>query len=128
LAVYDGDFTVSDDVFITVNPDPNVSVEITTAETPSTYNYLGYSSSYLAQGQSFKAAGSSLVRLKVALAKAGSPASDIKVSIVRPGSDLGSATILRSVVTSTSYTSPTWCTVEFPNGVPLTQVTSTGWS
>ena len=53
------------------------------------------------------------------------------------GPDLGSATILRSAVTSTSYTSPTWCTVEFPNSVPLTQgniywvvvsVTSTSYS
>jgi hypothetical protein len=123
FAVYDGDFTVSDDVSITVNPDPNVSVEITTAETPSTYTYLGYSSSYLAQGESFKAAAPNLVRVTVALAKAGNAAGDIKVSIrsTPKGSDLASATILRSAVTSTSYTSPTWCTAEFPNGVLLTQ-------
>ena len=139
LAVYDGEFVVSDDVSITVNPDPNVSVEITTAETPSTYTYLGYSSSYLAQGQSFKAAGPNLVRVTVALAKAGNPAGDIKVSIrsTPKGTDLASATIPRSAVTSTNYASPTWCTVQFSNGVPLTQgntywvvlsVTSTSYS
>ena len=128
LAVYDGEFIVSDEVSITVNPDPTVSVEITTAETASTYTYLGYSSTYLAQGQSFKAAGSNLARVTVALAKAGNPASDIKVSIrsTPKGTDLGSATIPRSAVTSTNYTSPTWCTAQFSNGVPLTQG-STYW-
>jgi len=52
--------------------------EVVTATTAAAYNYLGYSSTYLTQGQSFKAARSSLARVTVALAKAGNPAGDIQ--------------------------------------------------
>jgi hypothetical protein len=123
LTAYDGAYTVFDDVSITVNPDPNAPVEITIAEVASTYTRLGYGSGYLAQGQSFKAATSSLVRLTVALAKRGNPYDDIKVSIrsTPKGTDLGSATIPRAAIISTSYSNPTWYTVEFPTGVSLTQ-------
>jgi hypothetical protein len=66
---------------ITLSVSQEGITEVVTATTASTYTYLGYSSSYLAEGQSFKAAGPSLVRVTVALAKAGNPAGDIKVSI-----------------------------------------------
>ncbi|MCX5833446.1 MAG: PKD domain-containing protein [Deltaproteobacteria bacterium] len=128
LTASDGWATVSDDVSISVNPDPNAPVEITTAESATTYSYLGKDSSFRAQGQSFKAPGPYLVRLTAAFARSGNPYSDITVSIrtIPKGSDLATATIPRAAITSTSYTSPTWYTVEFPGGVPTT-TGSTYW-
>ncbi|MDD1721761.1 MAG: PKD domain-containing protein, partial [Euryarchaeota archaeon] len=122
LTASDGWATVSDDVSITVNPDPNAPVEVTTTESATTYSYLGKDSSFRAQGQSFKAPGPYLVRLTAAFARSGNPYSDITVSIrtTPKGADLATATIPRAAITSTNYGSPTWYTVEFPGGVPTT--------
>ena len=98
------------------------AVEIVTTTTANTRTYLGYSSSYAQQAQSFKAVGDRISRVTVALAKYGSPTGDITVSIrsSMSGSNLASTTLSRQAVTSTNYLSPTWVDVTFPGGVAVT--------
>ncbi|MDD1654529.1 MAG: PKD domain-containing protein, partial [Methanomicrobiales archaeon] len=100
------------DQYITVNPAPETLVM--TTSTASTYTYLGYTSTYLKQAQSFRAADTGVSRIAVALARRGTPAMDILLSVrsTLKGADLASTTIAASQVTSTDYRTPTW--VEVP--------------
>jgi hypothetical protein len=122
LTASDSDLSASDDVSIVVNPDPTAGIEVTTTEKPTTYSYLGRSSSFLKQGQSFRTAGPVLSYVTVALARNGNPTENVRVSIrTNPkGSDLASGTVPASAIVSKDYLNPTWYTVSFPGGVSVT--------
>ncbi|MDD1660801.1 MAG: hypothetical protein LUQ62_06315, partial [Methanomicrobiales archaeon] len=98
----------------TPTPTPIPEQLVMTTGTATTYTYLGYTSTYLQQAQSFKVADTGISRVAVALAKRGSPILDITLSVrtTVKGPDLSRATIVPSRVTSTDYKKPTW--VEVP--------------
>ena len=97
----------------TITSAPSSGGLVVTTETPTTYTFLAYSSTYLKQGQSVKAAGTGISQVAVALAKKGTTPRDITLSVrsTIKGADLATATITPSMVTSTDYANPTWVTV-----------------
>lgn len=104
-----------------IPPSPPVPTQIVTlGVTPSTSYRLG-DGRIMSLTQSFKAAGSSLTQVKVALARQKNPAFPITLSIRSSFSsgDLYTTTIQPSQVISTSMSSPTWITM--PVNVSLMQ-------
>jgi alpha-D-ribose 1-methylphosphonate 5-triphosphate synthase subunit PhnH len=97
----------------TITSAPSSGGLVVTTETPTTYTFLAYSSTYLKQGQSVKAAGTGISQVAVALAKKGTTPRDITLSVrtTLKGADLATATITPSMVPSTDYANPTWVTV-----------------
>jgi len=89
---------------------------VTTTETTTTSTYLGYSSTYVKQAQSMKAAGTGISRVAFGLARKGTPTLNLTVRVrsTLNGPDLATATITPAMVTSTSSSSPSW--VEVPIG------------
>jgi len=112
-------------------PEPGL---VTTTETATTSTYLGYSSSYVRQAQSVKAAGTGIDRVAIALARKGNPTLPITVRLrsTLKGTDLATATITPAMVSSTSSTSPGWVEVSVGRqgiltaGSPLYVVLDTG--
>jgi beta propeller repeat protein len=108
------------DDYITVNPAPTPppapETLVVTSSTSTTSTYLGYSSSYVKQAQSMKAADSGISRVAFALARKGTPALNLTVRVrtTLNGPDLATATITPSMVTSMDSSSPSW--VEVPIG------------
>ncbi|MDD1656887.1 MAG: heparinase II/III family protein [Methanomicrobiales archaeon] len=101
----------------TPTPEPTPPPEpglVTTTETATTSSYLGYSSSYIKQAQTIKAAGTGIDRIAIGLARKGTPSLSITVRLrtTLKGPDLATATITPAMVTSTSSASPSW--VEVP--------------
>ncbi len=122
LSANDGILHESDDITVEVNPDPSVVVELIIADIPTMTAYLGRSSTYLQQAQSFKAIGPLVSRVTVALTKYGSPTQDVTISLrtqVKTG-DLASVRVPAGAITSTDYRNPTWIEVKFPEPMRVT--------
>jgi len=97
----------------TPTPGPGSGTLVETTESSTSSTYLGYSAIYYQQAQSLKAAGSGVSQVSVALARKGTPTRNIRVSIRSAigGTELATATITPSLVTSPDPTKPTWVTV-----------------
>ena len=95
-------------------PTPVPDQPVTTTEVSTTSTYLGYSSSYVKQAQSLRAAGTGISRIAIGLARKGTPTRDITVRMrtTLNGPDLATATITPAMVTSTSSADPS--SVEVP--------------
>jgi PKD repeat protein len=108
------------DDYLTVNaappPTPVPETLVVTTSTTTTSTYLGYSSTYVKQAQSMKAAGTGLSRVAFGLARKGTPTLSLTVRVrsTLNGPDLATATITPAMVTSTDASSPSW--VEVPIG------------
>ncbi|MDD1653186.1 MAG: lectin like domain-containing protein [Methanomicrobiales archaeon] len=100
---------------ITISPAATGGLLVTT-ETATTSTYVGYSKTYLQQGQSVKATGTGISQVAVALAKKGSPSQSLTLHVrtVLSGPDLATAYITPDMVTSTNYRDPSWATIAVP--------------
>jgi C1A family cysteine protease len=112
-----GGGTSSSQAFSITSAPPTGGLVVTT-ETATTYTYLGYSSTYLRQAQSLKAAGTGISQVAVALAKKGTPTQAITVGVrtTPKGANLATATITPAMVTSPDHLNPTWVTVPVTAG------------
>lgn len=107
-------------------PTPGPIQELIISAKPYTAWNLGYSSTRKLYAQSFKAIGSRLESVTVALAKYRSPNMPVKVSIrTSPGgSTLASGQILPSQVTSKEHRNPGWIKVAFSSPVSVKKGTT----
>lgn len=104
-------------------PIPEPSQELVFATTPSGTAALGSKSSYKTKAQSFKAIGTRIDSVRVAMIKYRYPNQTITVSIKSSltGTPLAKAQILPSQITSTNYSQPNWINVVFPTPAQVTK-------
>jgi hypothetical protein len=105
-------------------PTPEPAQELVISATPYTSWSLGTKSRMMLYAQSFKAIGSKIESVAIALAKYRSPTMPVRVSIRKtsPGGEiLASGQILPSQVTSKDYRNPSWTIVTFSTPAAVTQ-------
>ena len=107
----------------TPEPTPEPSQELVFATVPSGTGALGSKSSYKTKAQSFKAIGTRIDSVRVAMIKYRYPNQAINVYIksTLTGTPLAQAQIKPSQITSTSYSQPNWIDVVFPTPAQVTK-------
>ncbi len=107
-------------------PTPEPSQELVFATVPSGTAALGSKSSYKTKAQSFKAIGTRIDSVRLAMIKYRYPNQTIKVSIKSSlsGTALAQAQIQPSQVTSTNYNQPNWIDVVFPTPAQVVKGTT----
>jgi len=100
----------------TPEPTPEPSQELVFATVPSGTAALGSKSSYKIKAQSFKAIGTRIDSVRLAMIKYRYPNQAINVIIKSclTGTPLAQAQILPSQITSSNYSQPNWINVVFP--------------
>ncbi len=104
-------------------PAPEPTQELVFATTPSGTAALGSKSSYRTKAQSFKAVGTRIDSVRVAMIKYRYPNQAITVSIKSSltGTPLAQAQIQPSEITSSNYSQPNWINVVFPSPAQVTK-------
>ncbi len=107
----------------TPTPTPEPTQDLVFATTPSGTAALGSKSSYRTKAQSFKAIGTRIDSVRVAMIKYRYPNQTITVSIKSSltGTPLAQAKILPSQITSTYYSQPNWLNVVFSTPAQVTK-------
>ncbi len=108
-------------------PPTSQTQELVISQTPYTSWSLGFRNTRMLYAQSFKAIGSRIESVSVALARYRSPNMPVQVSI-RQSSPAGSALafgqVLPSQIASTDYRNPSWIKVTFSSPVSVRQGTT----